>query len=273
MSEKTLAVKPTEDLIVKLREGSGEGGAQSFPFVPLIKVDNSKEMTKLADGREQEVLCPKRWVRADKKGDDYVNTNIDGFGGVILVEKWFAYNKGKYNPATKTYDDNGTPTFKSKMFSPEVFFGKKIMTIKYEDGGSIEQMTYPEFKAKFTPNYKIECTLFVWYNNEVVRVKLAGASKGAIFDYKKLFKSNDSISAHKTAFEVMYESKPQPHNKALLKIADDVDIDIDWNDIVLAQAEINKMFAADKLIETTGGEVIEEVEADEIKVDEIPFIE
>lgn len=246
-----LIVKPDNDVLAKLRQGSGEGSGIDYPFVPLITIDNQK-VKEDVNGREVDVLCEPRYQRLDKIGEDFLRSYMDEFKGVVLVVKWQVYNKGAWDATTNSYVDNGAPQFASRLFSPEVLFGHKTLTIKYKDSGETEELTYPELKAKFStidgtnPDgspkkkslFKLECTMFVKVGDEIVRVKFKGASRGAVFDYK--FKSGDSISAHQTRFFAEYNDKPQPHNISKLEVADDGDID--WAQIVADQEEINKLF-------------------------------
>lgn len=265
-----------KDMLAKLREGSGES-TSTRQFVPIIQVDNRKVPEKLSSGRETEVLCEPRWKRLDKdENGNYVTTELKPFGGAVLKIMWQVDNQGKWDPAAGKMVSNGAPFFTSQLFNPSVFFGQGLVNIRYAEDGRTEAMTYKELKGMYPEMFKLTGWMFVLYNGEVIRVKVTGASRSALFDYLKVFKANDSISAHPTVFGVEYVEKPQPHNRAKFSVATDPDIQFDINKVLEYQTEINKMFssASHKVMEAMGGEVVEEgvVEEDnEIKVAAIPF--
>lgn len=276
MSEEKKEVAIVDkDKLAALREGSGESTSQR-PFVPIIQVDNSKEATTLANGRTVDALCEPRWKRLDKdENGEYKITTMDSFLGVVLKIMWQVDNSGKWDAAIGKMVSNGAPFFSSSLFNPSVFLGKGLVNIRYAEDGRTESMTYQELKGTYPELFKLTGWMFVYYNGEVVRVKVTGASRGPLFDYLKEFKSNDSISAHTTAFEAEYVDKPQPHNKAKFSIATDPTIPFDIDKVIEMQAEINSLFnsTAHKLVEVMGGEIVgeSEIPEEEIKVENIPF--
>jgi len=274
MPEEVKALATVDkDLIAKLRENSGESDVEQAPFIPIFQVDNAKEKTDVG-GREVDILCKPRWKRTDKKGDEYVTTNVDSFGGVILKIMWQVINNGKWDPAQGKMVANDSPFFSSQLFSPTVLFGKKLLTIKYSGDSVIESLTYPELKAKFGKDFQLIAWVFVLFNGELIRLKMTGSSRSAVFDYPKEFKSDDSISAHNTIFSARYEDKPQPHNVAVFTLCTDDSIKYDAEMVVNFGTELSKMFDSktNKVLEVLGGEVVEDVEIeDDIKVDAIPF--
>lgn len=261
-----------KDKLAALREGSGENMPQR-PFMPIIQVDNSKELTKLPDGRELDTLCEPRWKRLDKdESGEYKTTTIKSFSGVVLKIMWQVANDGKWDASSGKMVPNGAPFFSSAMFSPSVFFGQGMVNIKYVEDGSTSSMTYKDLKATYPDLFKLTGWIFVIYNHEVVRVKLTGASRGPLFDYLKTFKVNDSISAHQTLFAAEYVDKPQPHNRAKFSIDQNSAFDIDT--VLKYQSEVNALFSsvAQKVTEALGGEIISSSEVvDEIKVEDIKF--
>lgn len=270
--EKALATV-NKDLIAKLRENSGEADQESAPFIPIFQVDNTKEKTDVG-GREVDILCKPRWKRTDKKNDEYVTTTVESFGGVILKIMWQVMNNGKWDTAQGKMVANDAPYFTSQLFSPTVLFGKKLLTIKYSEDASIESMTYPELKAKFGKDFQLIAWVFVLFNGELVRLKMTGSSRSAVFDYPKEFKADDSISAHNTIFSARYDDKPQPHNVAVFTLCTDDSIKYDAEMVVEYGEQLSQMFntKANKVIEVLGGEVVEDVEIeDDIKVENIPF--
>lgn len=270
MSETKDVAVVDKDKLAALREGSGENTPQR-PFMPIIQVDNSKELTKLPDGREVDALCEPRWKRLDKdENGEYKTTTLKSFGGVVLKIMWQVTNDGKWDATTGKMVSNGAPFFSSSMFNPSVFFGNGLVNVKYAEDGRVEAMKYQDLKATYPQLFKLTGWMFVLYNNEVVRVKVSGASRGPLFDYLKVFKSNDSISAHPTVFAAEYVDKPQPHNKARFSIATDTKTPFNIDEVLEFQTEINSLFnsTANKIAESIGGEVVEE---EEIKVEAIPF--
>jgi len=275
MSEESKELATVDkDVLAKLREGSGENTPQR-PFIPIIQVDNRKVAEKLSSGRETEVLCEPRWKRLDKdENGEYVTTELKPFGGVVLKIMWQVNNQGKWDAASGRMVPNGAPYFTSQLFNPSVFFGNGLVNIRYTEDGRTESMTYKELKGMYPEMFKLTGWMFVLYNNEVVRVKVTGASRSSLFDYLKVFKANDSISAHPTVFGVEFVEKPQPHNRAKFEVATDPDVPFDINKVLEAQTQINEMFnsSTHKVMEAMGGEVVEEgVVEEEIKVDAIPF--
>jgi hypothetical protein len=267
--EKALATV-NKDLIAKLRENSGEADVEQAPFIPIFQVDNKKEKTDVG-GREVDILCKPRWKRTDKKGDEYAVTNIESFGGVILRIMWQVVNNGKWDPAQAKMVPNGAPYFTSPLFNPTVLFGKKLLTIKYSGDNGSESLTYPELKAKYGKEFQLIGWVFVLFNNELVRLKMTGSSRSAVFDYPKEFKGDDSISAHNTIFSAKYDDKPQPHNVAVFTLCTDDSIKYDADMVVEYGSQLSTLFnsQASKVIEAIGGEVVSE--DGDINVEQIPF--
>lgn len=275
MSEEKKEIAVVDkDKLAALREGSGESNAQR-PFIPILQVDNTKELTKLPDGREVDALCDPRWKRVDRdESGEYKTTTLKSFGGVVLKIMWQVANNGKWDPAQGKMVSNGAPFFSSSLFNPSVFLGHGLVNIKYADSDNVEAISYRDLKVKYPELFKLTGWMFVLHNNEVVRLKITGASRGPLFDYLKTFKANDSISAHPTVFAAEYIDKPQPHNKAKFSIATDPGAPYDIDQVLKYQDEINSLFnsAAQQLAESMGGEVIEDsVIEDEIKVEDVKF--
>lgn len=253
-SKKELMTEQDQAVIEQLRANSGEG--QARPFIAIYQVDNTKEKTKMPDGREVDALCAPRWKRTDKDGIEYVTTNMPTFKGVILKTMWQVENKGKWDPAAKMMVANDAPMFSSSLFNPSVLFGHSLLNIKLTDTGEVLSMTYPELKAKFEKNFNLIGWVFVMtQDGELIRIKATGASRSPLFDYPKTFRANDSISAHVTLFSATYEEKPQPHNIAKFELSDEP---VDINAVLTAQSELNMLFdnAATRTAEALGGEVL-----------------
>lgn len=271
MEETKEVAVVNQDLITALRENSGEGNGNNYPFVPLIKVDNSKEETEV-NGRMTKVLCAPQLRRTDKVGEEYKNTPIPNFGGVILLVKWQVFNRGNWDANKKEYVANDAPFFTSRFFDPVCLFGKKEIDIKLTDTGEILSMTYPDIKAKFGKNFKLVGTIYVLFGNEVVRVVVAGSSRGALFDLLKLIKQNDSVSAHKVVFGAKYVSDVEnPYNTLTIDIKDDVANPIDFARVIECQKQLKELFGsqkAEEIAEIVEGEVMSE---DDIKVENIKF--
>jgi hypothetical protein len=270
--ETALTTGPSADLIAELRANSGESSGSDLPFVPLIKVDNSKVEEKLASGRTIPVLCPPQLKRIDKVGEEYVETVMPNFGGIVLLIKWTVSNRGKYNATTKLYEDNDAPKFSSHYFDPVCLFGKKAIDIKLTDNGEVISLTYPEIKFKYGPNFKLVATLYVLFGTEVVRVVVSGSGRGSLFDYLKTIKQNDSISAHKTLFSaVAVTAVENPYNKLTVTNADDSKFAVDWLKVVEYQKELKSLFNGQKIediAEAVEGQVMSE---EEIKVSDMKF--
>lgn len=263
-----------KDKLAALREGSGESNSQR-PFIPILQVDNTKELTKLPDGREVDTLCEPRWKRLDRdESGEYKTTHIKSFGGVVLKVMWQVANDGKWDPSQNKMVSNGAPYFTSSLFNPSVFLGHGLVNIRYSNDGRVESMSYRDLKATYPELFKLTGWMFVLHNNEVVRLKITGASRGPLFDYLKSFRANDSVSAHPTVFAAEYADKPQPHNRAKFSIATDPGAPFDIDQVLKYQQEINSLFnsAVNQVVESLGGEVIGKVEAEEeIKVEDIKF--
>lgn len=277
--KKELAVAGA-DLVAQLRANSGEATGEAMKFIPILQVDNKKEKVTVEE-REVDVLCKPRWKRTDRdENGEYAESIIPSFGGVVLKVMWQVANDGKWDPNQNKMVSNDAPNFRSSLFHPDVFFGKKYLQIKYtgdsefHKAGDLESLTYPELKAKFPELFKLTGWVFFLHNNELVRLKVTGASRAPLFDFLKSFKANDSVSAHPTVCSAEYGDKPQPHNKATFTVATDPNVPFDINQVLEFQDGLNKLFntATSKIMEAMGGEVIaEEVHEDEIKVENIPF--
>jgi hypothetical protein len=278
VEQTAVSVKPSEDVLKALREGSGTSGNDA-PFVPLLTVDNSKVEEELAGGRKAMVLCSPRYNRIDRVEGDYVSTPIDAFNGIILVVKWEVFNKGNWDDSTKSYVKNGAPFFRSRLFSPSVLFGKTKFDILIDDGadGYIESLTYPELKAKYSQTvgdktkglFKLQCTMFVKLGEELVRVRFKGASRTAVFNYLSSFKGSDSPSAHLTKFAAKTNNEAaNPYNESVLSTNDDELFECDWNKVISMQADINALFNAGKT-EKLEEDVVEKEE--EINVPSVTF--
>lgn len=269
---KELTTELSKEVLAKMRESSGEASGDDRVFIPIFQVDNLKEKVDV-NGRQVDALCEPRWKITRKDADgNYVEETIKSFGGVVLKIMWQVMNNGKWDATAEKMVANDAPFFRSGLFSPVVLFGKKLLTIKTADGET-ESMTYPELKEKYgKENFKLIGWVFVLYNNELVRLKMTGASRSPLFDYPKLFGPNDSISAHGTIFSAEYVEKPQPHNIAKFELAKDGP-KIDFAKVLEIQADLNTIFdnKASKITEAMGGEIIEEVEAEDISVEKIPF--
>ena len=279
VEEKAIAVAPNENDLKALREGSGTSGDE-LPFVPLITVDNSKIEEKLTGGRKAMVLCPPCYNRLDKVEGELVSTPIDSFNGIVLVVKWEVFNKGNWDDNKKEYVANGAPFFRSRLFSPSILYGKTKFEISVQEGEDdiVYSLTYPELKAKYSKMegdkrkslFKLQCTMFVKYGDELVRVRFKGASRTAVFDYLAKFKGKDSVSAHLTKFAAETDNEAaNPYNKSVLSINDEELFETDWAQVIAMQTEINSLFQSgknEKLVED-----VEEKKDDEIVVEEVPF--
>ena len=269
VDEKAVAITPNEDVLKALREGSGTSGDE-LPFVPLITVDNSKVEEELTGGRKAMVLCPPQYNRLDKVDGELVSTPIDSFNGIVLVVKWEVFNKGNWDDNKKEYVPNGAPFFRSRLFSPSVLFGKTKFEISVQEGEDdiVYSLTYPELKAKYSKMegdkrkslFKLQCTMFVKYNEELVRVRFKGASRTAVFDYLAKFKGKDSVSAHLTKFSATTNNEAaNPYNESVLEINDGELFETDWAKVIAMQTEINSLFQSGKT-----EKLVEDVEEEKI---------
>ena len=265
--EETAVATVNSEAIAKLREGSGENNGGDKIFLKIYQPDNTKEKTKMPDGREIDALCAPRWKITSNVDGEYQTSSVDSFKGVILKMMWQVENKGKWDQVTNTYISNNAPFFRSPLMSSSIFFGTKMVNIKLLETNEVLSMTYQELKNKFGDNFTLTGWTFVLVDGEIVRLKLNGSSRSAMFDYPKLFKNNDSMSAHVTLFSAEYVDKPQPHNVAKFELTSDpVDID----EVVAFQSMINDMYdnAATKMAEAFGGEVIDKpIDTGEITID------
>lgn len=234
-----------EEAIAKLKEGSDEAaGSSTYPFITIIEVDNTKEEVKI-EGREEpvEVLCKPRWRIVTKENDELVKTPYaEKFGAVVL--------KVRYTVAKK-YEENSTePNFYSSEFSPAYFSSEEKINLKIEGGDSLK-ITYKEFKERYDKKYKLTMILYVWHQEQVMKIKLKGASMSAFWDFQKNFKGKNSICAHVISFGVLLDtSKKLKFNKALFTIIDPATIPegkVDFVKILGVQTELNK--ALDKFKE------------------------
>lgn len=260
-----LPVGVNEDILKQLKEGSGES-TRSFAFVPVLQIDNTQD-TKVIDGNEEEVLCQPRWKLTEKVEEELVTKPFEkGFLGVILSIRY---------RVTKKYEKTSTmPFFYSQEFSPAAFQDGSQINLKFMDEGkTTDSLTYKEIKVQYAEKYTLTAILYVWYDNSVKKVKVHGVAMSALWDYLKLFKGKDSVSAHVTAFGTKRVKEPKPYNTIDLSISTDEGIVVDWQAILEAQKELNVIFNSyvNKVLEAVGGEVIAEEDNEEIKVDQIPF--
>lgn len=196
-----------------------------------------------------------------------------------MVLKWEVFNRGNWDQNSQSYVSNGAPMFYSSLFSPEVLFGKKTLDIKIKNDtgeSTIETMTYPELKAKYSTKegdklktlFKLQCTIFTKIGDELVRVRFKGASRSAIFDYLKSFKGQDSISAHNTNFSAVCVTEvANPFNKSVLKVDDNKLFEVDWNKVVEMQAGVNKIFEQHQYVEEETNEPESEIEVGKVVFD------
>lgn len=270
--EKTLATTGSnlpagvnEDILKQLKEGSGES-TRSFAFVPVLQVDNLKE-DKIIDGNEEQVLCQPRWKLTKKVEEELVTEPFEkGFLGVILSIRY---------QVTKKYEKTSTmPFFYSQEFSPAAFQDGSKINLKFMDEGkTTDSLTYKEIKVQYAEKYTLTSILYVWHDNSVKKIKIHGAAMSALWDYLKLFKGKDSVSAHVTAFGTKRVKLPQPYNTVDLSISEDTAIVVDWQAILEAQKELNTIFNSyvNKVLEAMGGEVVAEEDNDEIRVENVPM--
>ena len=227
-----------EEILAKLKEGSDESAGQAnYPFIPILEVDNTKEKVTV-DDREVEVICKPRWKMTTKENGELVKTDYAPvFGAVVL--------KVRYTVAKKFEEKSTMPNFYSVEFSPACFSSEEKITLKIEGGEQIK-MTYKEIKDKYTDKYKLTMVLYVWHQDQIMKVKLKGASMSAFWDYQKNFKGKDSVCAHVTSFSTIYDnSKAISFNKAGFGIVDPTTIPegkIDFVKILEVQGELNKAF-------------------------------
>lgn len=252
------------EMAARLKEGTGQI-ENDYKFLPLIEIDNSTEKKEI-DGNEEDILCQPRWKITKKVDGELVTTPYEkSFGGIVLVIKYRVQKK--YEPA----DKQTLPFFYSHEFSPSVFQDGSQITINFEDK-TTETFTYKEFKAKYAEKYVLIATVYIWHNNEIVRLKLKKSALSAFWDYLKAFKGKDSVSLHGTIFGARREKEPKPYNTAEFKVAEEMPA-VDWNAVITAQDEINTAFNAklQQILSTFGGEVVDEEDEEEIKVADVSF--
>lgn len=236
-----------EEILAKLKEGSDEAvNVSNYPFIPILEIDNSKEV-KQVDGEDVEILCKPRWKMTTKENGELVKTPYSEKFGAVVLKVRYGVSK-KYDPNSKE------PNFYSTEFSPACFSSEEEkITLKLEEGESIK-MSYKDFKQKYQDKYKLTMVLYVWHQEQIMKVKLKGASMSAFWDFQKKFKGKDSVCAHVISFGSKRENKPLAHNKAELSIIDPATIPegkVDFIKILEVQTELNSAFEKFKEKEET----------------------
>lgn len=263
--DNNLPAGMSEEMLQKLKEGSGEGEGPQFNFIPQIEVDNSTEV-KTVDGEEVEVLCQPRWkITKMIEGERVTEPYHPSFGGVVLVIRYQVMKS--YEPKEK----QTLPWFYSNEFSAGAFRSNEVIHLKFEDE-EVKDLTYQEIKAQYAGKYTLFASVYIWTDGAVHKLRLKKSNLTALWTYLKNFKGKDSVSAHPTVFGTIRKKEPKPYNTAEFKIAEDAP-EIDWANIVKTQEELNSLFdsQSQQIIDAVGGDIVEEGLIEDIKVDDIPF--
>lgn len=246
---------PQEEILAKLKEGSDEAvNVSNYPFIPILEIDNTKEL-KTVDGEEVEVLCKPRWRMTTKEEGELVKTPYSEKFGAVVLKVRYAVSK-KYDPKSTE------PNFYSSEFSPACFSSEEEKISLKNDNGDVIKLSYAEFKEQYKDKYKLVLVLYIWHQEQVMKVKLKGASMSVFWNFQKKFKGKDSICAHVISFGAIRETKPLAHNKAVFEIIDPATIPegkVDFVKVLEVQTELNETFEKFKeKEETIQAELIEE---------------
>ena len=227
------------DAIAKLKAGSGEGGRTSYPYVPMIEVDNSK-VTEEVKGREVNVLCePCYTITTKNAADEFVTERYkpEIKGTIVMV---------RYTVEKKWSETDKSPYYRSFEFAPSAFRTDEQAIIIRQGGEETFRGSYAEFKETYADRYILSAIVYTLEeeSNELLRFRFKGINRSAFWDYSKTFGAKDSISAHVTKFSLdTFAEGGKNYNFAVLE--NDCEI-ADVTPILKAQDELNAIFNAFK---------------------------
>lgn len=198
-----------------------------------------------------------------KENGELVKTPYTEKFGAVVLKVRYAVSK-KYDPKSNE------PNFYSTEFSPACFSSEEEkITLKVGDNGEIVKLSYADFKKKYAEKYKLTLVLYVWHQEQIMKVKLKGASMSVLWDFQKKFKGKDSICAHVISFGTVRETKPLAHNKATFTIIDPATIPegkVDFVKVLEVQTELNEAFKKFKeKEETIQAELIDDTIEDSVE--------
>jgi hypothetical protein len=249
----------TENLekLKAMREQSGEGQKMSWPFVPVVQVDNHRD-DEIVKGKKAQVLCDPNFVITNKdKDNNYADTILGPeFRGSILLIRYIVEKKWQEN--------DSTPFFRSFEFDEAAFRNKEIKIVITQNKEKIFKGSYAEFKSEFDDRYVLSAMLYTLEENtdRIVRFKFKGVNRGAFWEYKDLFGSEDSISAHVTKFTLATVADGGKNYNHI--VLEDEGLTESLDTVMIAQAGLVDYFKKlNKEDQPAEGEVI--------KVDKMPF--
>ena len=197
VNKNAVVTTERDQQLAKMRDRSGEGDSKPFPFVPVVEVDNHSE-EEMVRGRKVPVLCEPNFVMTSKnENDEYIKEPIgDVINGTIILVRYMVEKKWS--------ETDTTPYYRSFEFDPAAFQNPDIQVIIKQAGEEVFAGSYGEFKAAYAERYILSAILYVAdeIDGKLVRFKLKGVSRSAYWDYAKLFKRPDTVSAHKTKFSI-----------------------------------------------------------------------
>jgi len=276
------------EAIQKARQLSGEASGTSIPFVPVLKIANSKIVKKaIVEGVEQEVevLCDQGFNITEKTPQNEYKTELfaPALKAVILKERYEVKSKWEVEPS-----------YYSREFDN---WNDNIVVSNSKTKELIAEGNYAQLKDKFKTsekdklgNYKKSFDLFlVLYvhildNNNVYRLKTKMTGSNGWFDYKKLFGNNDTFVGYETEFN-LHKEKTGTIEFWQIDYLKGEKVDLEKE--LAMQMEINEYFSAVKAVtsqdtDQTVDAPVEEVininevaevidEEKETPLEEIPF--
>jgi len=192
-----------DEAIAKSMALSGQAAGTRIPFIPILKINNTKEIKQVAvDGvmQEVEVSAKKGFKLTRKDGDSYQETLLEGdLSGIILKERFFIQKKWK--------EDDPFP-FKSREFDD---WSQQIEVFDSKTSATIFTGTYDEIKAKFSSQneegetvrtYGLFVVLYLNVGGEVMRLQAKMSGNNPWFEYKGTFGENEPWAGILTHFKL-----------------------------------------------------------------------
>ena len=246
-----------QELIKEAQSLTGESDGMFIPFIPILKVDNTKELKSVTvDGKMKEIkVLPDAGFSLTKKNEDtgkYEKTRFsDSLEAVILRVRYKIQEKyDKANPTKKLYY-----SYDFDMIDP----GIKV----FEGNREIAEGTYAQLKERFntgvndagfpTKSFDLVMVLYVDLDEEVYRFERKVTMNDAWYVYRNEFLRNDTFVGYKTKFILKKETAGDNDYWALsFEKGDKVDLSKE----IAMQKEISKFFKMSNITrETTKNDV------------------
>lgn len=192
--ESQEVAKQNEEALAKLREMSGENNTPSFmPYIPMIEIRNTQEK-KEVNGKMATFLCDPAFMITEKTEERDENGKTifkkvlyaPEFEGVVIKYRYLV--EKKYDPKSNT------AYFRSYEF--DNFTDSSVEFKGYS-------ANWKQFKEDFNGKYTLYSIVYILVNNkDLVRLKVKGNSRSAVWDYMKTFTDGDSSSGFITKFSL-----------------------------------------------------------------------